>query len=77
MTFIIVLAVSLGRGTQIIIGRLVGAGDKEEAYKQLFRSLLLSLLLSLTAVTLTVLFRKQLIGLFTDNVEIITLGAFC
>ncbi|MZQ86520.1 MATE family efflux transporter [Paenibacillus sp. 5J-6] len=76
MTFIIVLAVSLGRGTQIIIGRLVGAGEKEEAYKQLFRSLLLSLLLSLAAVTLTVMFRKQLIGMFTDNVEIITLGAF-
>ncbi|MBP1960881.1 MATE family efflux transporter [Paenibacillus aceris] len=75
MTFIIVLAVSLGRGTQIIIGRLVGAGEKEEAYRQLFRSLLLSLLLSLAAVTLTVLFRKQLIGMFTDNAEIITLGA--
>lgn len=75
MTFIMVLAISLGRGTQIIIGRLVGAGDKDEAYKQLFRSLLLSLLLSLAAVTLTVLFRKQLIGMFTDNVEIITLGA--
>lgn len=75
MTFIIVLAISLGRGTQIIIGRLVGAGEKEEAYKQLFRSLLLSLLLSLAAVTLTVVFRKQLIGLFTDNTEIIALGA--
>lgn len=75
MTFIIVLAVSLGRGTQIIIGRLVGAGEKDEAYKQLFRSLFLSLLLSLTAVTLIVLFRKQLIGLFTDNTQIITLGA--
>ncbi|MDD9269392.1 MATE family efflux transporter [Paenibacillus sp. GCM10023248] len=76
MTFIIVLAVSLGRGTQIIIGRLVGAGEKEEAYRQLFRSLLLSLLLSLTAVTLTVIFGKQLIGLFTDNAGIIALGTF-
>ncbi|CAH1191881.1 putative FMN/FAD exporter YeeO [Paenibacillus allorhizoplanae] len=76
MTFIMVLAISLGRGTQIIIGRLVGAGEKEEAYKQLFRSLILSLFLSLAAVTLTVLFRKQLIGMFTDNVDIITLGAF-
>ncbi|OCT12018.1 MATE family efflux transporter [Paenibacillus pectinilyticus] len=76
MTFIMVLAISLGRGTQIIIGRLVGAGKKEEAYKQLFRSLFLSLLLSIAAVTMTFLFRKQLIGMFTDNVEIITLGAF-
>ncbi|MDR6550171.1 MATE family efflux transporter [Paenibacillus qinlingensis] len=75
MTFIMVLAISLGRGTQIIIGRLVGAGEKEEAYKQLFRSLLLSLFLSIAAVTLSVLFRKQLIGMFTDNTAIIALGA--
>ncbi|MDF2960432.1 MAG: efflux family protein [Paenibacillus sp.] len=75
MYFIMVLAISLGRGTQIIIGRLVGAGEKEEAYRQLFRSLGLSLLLSLGCVSLIVLFREQLIGLFTRDPEIIALGA--
>jgi putative MATE family efflux protein len=75
MYLIMALAISLGRGTQIIIGRLVGAGEKEEAYKQLFRSLRLSLLLSVVCVTVIVLFRRQLIGLFTIDPQIIALGA--
>jgi putative MATE family efflux protein len=75
MYLIMALATSLGRGTQIIIGRLVGAGEKEEAYKQLFRSLWLSLFLSLASVAVIVLFRQQLIGLFTTDGQIIALGA--
>lgn len=76
MYFIMILAISLGRGTQIIVGRLVGAGEKEEAYRQLNRSLAISLLLSLAGVALIVLFRKPLLGLFTDDPDIIALGAF-
>jgi putative MATE family efflux protein len=76
MYFIMMLAIALGRGTQIIIGRLVGAGEKEEAYRQMFRSLGLSLLLSLVAVTTIVLFRGQLIGLFTKDTNVIALGSF-
>jgi putative MATE family efflux protein len=75
MYLIMVLAISLGRGTQIIIGRLVGAGEKEEAYRQLFRSLTLSLLLSMCLVTIIVIFRKNLLGLFTSDPNIIALGA--
>ncbi|NHN31793.1 MATE family efflux transporter [Paenibacillus agricola] len=75
MYLIMALAISLGRGTQIIIGRLVGAGEKEAAYKQMFRSLRLSLMLSLVSVTMIVVFRHQLIGLFTSDVQIIALGA--
>jgi putative MATE family efflux protein len=74
--FIMMLALALGRGTQIIIGRLVGAGEKDEAYRQLLRSLGLSLLLSVCAVTIIVLFRERLLGLFTHDVNIITLGSF-
>ncbi|CAG7598827.1 putative FMN/FAD exporter YeeO [Paenibacillus solanacearum] len=76
MYFIMVLAISLGRGTMILIGRLVGAGDKESAYRQLYRSLRLSMLLSLCAVTVIVAFRKPLLGLFTQEADIISLGAF-
>lgn len=75
MYFIMVLAISLGRGTQIIIGRLVGAGEQEAAYRQLFRSLALSLFLSLACVTLIVLFREHLLGIFTSDPQIIALGA--
>ncbi|WP_284638218.1 MATE family efflux transporter [Paenibacillus silviterrae] len=75
MYIIMVLAIALGRGTQIIIGRLVGAGEKEKAYRQMFRSLQLSLLLSLAAVILIAVFRETLIGLFTKDTQIIALGA--
>jgi putative MATE family efflux protein len=75
MYFIMVLSIALGRGTQIIIGRLIGAGEKDEAYRQLFRSLGLSLLLSMGCVSLIFLFREQLIGLFTKDPNIIALGA--
>ncbi|MFD0675763.1 MULTISPECIES: MATE family efflux transporter [unclassified Paenibacillus] len=75
MYFIMVLSISLGRGTQIIIGRLVGAGEKEAAYRQLFRSLGLSLLLSMGCVTLIVFFREKLLSLFTSDPKIIALGA--
>ncbi|MEK3719732.1 MATE family efflux transporter [Paenibacillus sp. FSL H8-0034] len=75
MYFIMVLSISLGRGTQIIIGRLIGGGEKEEAYRQLFRSLALSLMLSMGAVIVIAIFRKPLLGLFTSDPHIITLGA--
>ncbi|TVY08133.1 MATE family efflux transporter [Paenibacillus cremeus] len=74
--FVMTLAIALGRGSQIIIGRLVGAGEKEEAYRQVLRSLVLSMLLSVGAVGVIVLFRTQLIGLFTHDTNMITLGAF-
>ncbi|TDF98810.1 MATE family efflux transporter [Paenibacillus piri] len=73
--FIMVLSISLGRGTLIIIGRLIGAGEKEEAYRQLFRSLGLSQLLSMAGVCLIFIFREPLIGLFTNDPQIIALGA--
>ncbi|TBL76626.1 MATE family efflux transporter [Paenibacillus thalictri] len=75
MYFIMMLSISLGRGTQIIIGRLIGAGDKDTAYRQLFRSLGLSELLAMCAVVIVALFREKLIGLFTGDPDIIALGA--
>jgi putative MATE family efflux protein len=75
MYFIMILAIALSRGTQIIIGRLVGAGEKDEAYRQLYRSLGLSLLLCIGSVSLIVAFRERLLGLFTNDPKIVALGA--
>jgi putative MATE family efflux protein len=72
--FIMILAISLGRGTQIIIGHLIGAGEKEEAYRQAFRSLKWSLLAAVGVTSVIVLFREPLFGLFTDDPEIIYMG---
>ncbi|KKI90825.1 transporter [Bacillus sp. SA1-12] len=75
MFFIMILAISLGRGVQIIIGHLVGAGEKEEAYKQAFLNLRRSMIITLTAVLIICLFRNQLLSLFTDDSDIISLGS--
>jgi Na+-driven multidrug efflux pump len=65
----------MGRGVQIIIGHLVGAGEKEEAYKQTFLNLRRSLLITMGAVLIICLFRNQLLSLFTNDNDIISLGS--
>ncbi|WP_052737954.1 MATE family efflux transporter [Bacillus sp. SA1-12] len=75
MFFIMVLAISMGRGVQIIVGHLVGAGEKEEAYKQTFLNLRRSLLITISAVFIICLFRKQLFGLFTNDDDNIAIGS--
>lgn len=75
MFFIMVLAISLGRGVQIIIGHLIGANEKEAAYNQAFLNLKRSFVITICAVSIICLFRTQLFSLFTHNHEIITLGS--
>ncbi len=73
--FVMVLSISLGRGTQIIVGHLIGAGEKEEAYQEAYKSVKLSILLTLGATTLMVIFREHLLRLFTDHTDIIAIGS--
>ncbi|ADU29136.1 MATE family efflux transporter [Evansella cellulosilytica] len=73
--FVIVLAISLGRGTQIVVGHLVGAGEMDKAYKEAFRSLKWNISLCLGVAVLLVIFREPLLGLFTSNPLIISTGA--
>ncbi|MBW7461713.1 MATE family efflux transporter, partial [Paenibacillus sepulcri] len=75
MFLIMVLAISIGRGGQIIIGHLIGAGESETAYRQVFRNLWSSMLITLAAVALISPFRKELMGLFTHEASIIQIGA--
>ncbi|OZB96681.1 MATE family efflux transporter [Paenibacillus sp. XY044] len=75
MFFVMILAVSLGRGGQIIVGQLVGAGQREEAYKQVIRNLIRSELITLAAVAVLTLFRQPLMKLFTTDPDIIAMGA--
>ncbi len=72
---IIVLVASIGRGGQLIVGRIVGAGEAEEAYRRALRHLAVSMGLTLTAVALVALFRVPLLRLFTQDASIVGLGA--
>ncbi|OCA83238.1 MATE family efflux transporter [Bacillus sp. FJAT-27225] len=75
MSFMMLFGMSLGQGTQILIGYKVGAGDFEGAYERLLKSLRLSLMLTILSVIPIVLVRESLLSIFTANQEIIKEGA--
>ncbi|MDG5473456.1 MATE family efflux transporter [Jeotgalibacillus sp. ET6] len=75
MMFIFLFAVAISQGSQILIGRMVGAGEYEDAYKRCIKSLKISVYLSIFMAVLFSLFAEQLLGIFTDNPDIISVGS--
>ena len=73
--FSYLFALAIGLGTSIITGRLVGSGEKDIAYHSLWKSLKWAFAFTLVMVAAVTLCRYQLLGLFTDNEEVIRLGA--
>ena len=74
--FILLFGLSIGLGTEILVGHLVGAGKFEQAYRQLLRSLRLGLLVTAAVVIPAALGGGHyLMGLFTDDVEILALAS--
>src|SRR5699024_5735788 len=69
--FTYLFAIAVGMGTSIIVGRLVGANDKAEAYKRVWYSVRWSFSITMIMVVLVVLFREPLIGLFTNDPTVI------
>ena len=65
---------SIGQGSQILTSHRVGAGKYDEAYHGVWRGLLAGYGLTAIMCTLGVIFRSQLIGIFTDNPEVIAIG---
>ena len=66
-------SLTIGQASQIMIGHLVGAGEYDEAYRQCYRSHRTALAIMAVTCTVGVLLRTQLIGLFTDNPEVISI----
>lgn len=73
--FFYIFAVAIGQASQIITGHLVGAKEVDKAYRSGMRAYRNALLITLSACMLGVIFRNQLIGIFSDNLEVIRLGA--
>ena len=73
--FFYIFAVSIGQASQIIIGHLVGAKQFSQADKQAYRSYGAALLIVMSVSMLGVLFRGNLVGIFTADTEVINLGA--
>ena len=72
--FTYLFAIAIGMGTAIIVGRLVGANQKEEAYLRVRTSVKSALVFTLVMVLIVVVFRNQLIGLFTDDTEVLKIA---
>lgn len=73
--FTYLFAMAIGSGTAILIGRYVGAGEKDLAYKKVWFSVKSALIFTLVMVAFVMIFRESLMGLFTDNKEIIKIGS--
>lgn len=74
MCYIMMFGLATAQATQIIIGHLIGAGKKDEAYKACIRSLKLSATVSFCVAIVFALVGKKLLGIFTDDLNIIELG---
>jgi len=68
--FVFVAALSIGNGAQIKTGYYVGAKRPEEAYKRVFLYQLAGTMISISLVLLLNIFKRPLIGLFTQVKEI-------
>ena len=73
--FFYLFAVAIAQASQIITGHLVGAKKTEEAYRQGFRSSSFALALAAGICVIGVIFRSQLMGIFTADEAVITMGA--
>jgi putative MATE family efflux protein len=73
--FVMISGISLGQGTQIIVGRYVGAGKNDKAYTACLRSLRYSIIIALVISFLIALFGRNLVGILTDNEEIIKVAS--
>ncbi|MDP5277027.1 MATE family efflux transporter [Chengkuizengella axinellae] len=72
--YILLFSLAIGQGTQIIVGRHIGAGENEKAYKQVMRSLKIGMFISLMIAAIFYIVGEPLLSRFTDNAEIISLG---
>ena len=73
--FIFLFALAVGMGTSIMVGRYIGANKSDLAYTQVFRSTKYAFIGTCIMLVVIVLFRENLVSIFTDNPEVIKLGA--
>lgn len=73
--FFYIFSVSIGQASQILTGHLVGANKLDEAYKQGFRGYRNALIITMALSVVGIIFRSQLIGIFTTDPTVIELGS--
>ena len=73
--FIYLFAMAIGMGTAIIVGQLVGGNRQDEAYHRVWKSAKWASAATLVMVAIVIVSREQLMGLFSNDPEIIRMGA--
>ena len=71
---VILFSISLGLGTEILVGRMIGAGLFEEAYHEVLRNVRTGLLIATGVILVVALFAAQLLGIFSHDSVIIAGG---
>lgn len=70
-----IFSVSIGQAAQILVGHLCGAHKYDEAYKSCLRAFRSALIIAMSLELIGIIFRYQLIGIFTQNEQVIQMGA--
>lgn len=69
------LGSALGQANSLMVGRLIGQREFDRAYRMTLRNLVVTLTLNAAFASVLALFRYQLLGMFTEDPTILTLGA--
>lgn len=72
--FVYMFAISVGQGSSILVGRLIGRKDNDGAYKLCLFSLKKSIIVSFIVAIIVALGGRLILGIFTTNKDIILLG---
>lgn len=72
--WVILLSISIGLGTEILIGHLIGAGLFEAAYKELLRSLRIAFGCAMGGMLILAAAAPWLLGVFTSTPAVIVAG---
>lgn len=75
MMFIMLFGAAISQGTQILIGRLIGAKEFDAAYRRCMKSLYWAIAISLLSSTALSLSSTHLLIFFTSNSEIIQIAS--
>lgn len=69
-----VFTMSLGIGTEIVVGHSVGAKNYDYAYKRVLKMLSVGMVISMSLAVVNFFISDYTLGLFTNNIEILKLG---
>jgi putative MATE family efflux protein len=75
LRYVFMPGISIGNGTQLKVGYLVGAGRPDEATARVYRYFGTGFLISLGLVTVVALTRGPILGLFTRDPKLLALAA--